>query len=183
MGHFFRETYETWVNQVKQTLFDGNLKKTFLRKGDRYIKIFGILGLIIAIITQFFVFVDPVSIVYIGVASIILGLSSVISIKMPEKIAGRWTAYGREYYEQWNNFKKYLEDFSLIKEYPPESVGLWNRYMVYATALGVADGVKEAMELSLPKGILKESDIYMFQYYGTPTSLLKNAIKSALEPD
>jgi uncharacterized membrane protein len=181
---FFRETYETWVNQVKQAMLDGNLKKAFLRKGDRYIKIFGIAGLALAIIIQVFIRIDPLAAVYyMGVTSIILGISSAIAIGMPEKIAGRWTNYGREYYAQWNNFKKYLKDFSLIKQYPPESVSLWNRYMVYATALGVADKVKDAMELSLPKSILSESDIYTFQYYGTPTVLLQNAIKSALEPD
>jgi uncharacterized membrane protein len=120
---------------------------------------------------------------YMGVSSIILGASSAISILMPEKIAGRWPGYGREYYAQWNSFKRYVEDFSLIKEYPPESVNLWNRYIVYATALGSTYGVKKAMEFSLPKDILRENDIYMFQYNNDPTSALTNAINSALESD
>jgi len=184
-AEFFRETYEKWAYEVKQTLInDGNLKKAFLRKGDKYIKIFGILGLAVALIAQVFIRVNPLAAVYyMGVSSIILGASSAISIVMPEKIAGRWTEYGREYYAHWDSFKTYVEDFSLIKEYPPNSVNLWNRYLVYATALGVAHGVKKAMEFSLPKDILRENDIYMFQYDNTPTSVLTNAINSALEPD
>jgi uncharacterized membrane protein len=38
--------------------------------------------------------------------------------------------------------RKYIKDFSLIKEYPPESVKVWNKYLVYATALGIADEVE-----------------------------------------
>lgn len=184
-AEFFRETYEKWAYEVKQTLInDGNLKETFLRKGDKYIKIFGISGLAVAIIAQVFIRIDPLAaFYYMGVSSIILGASSAISILMPEKIAGRWTEYGREYYAHWNSFKRYVEDFSLIKECPPNSVNLWNRYIVYATALGSAHGVKKAMEFSLPQDILRENDIYMFQYYNAPTSALTNAINSALEPD
>ncbi|EKQ54760.1 MAG: putative membrane protein (DUF2207), partial [Methanobacterium sp. Maddingley MBC34] len=56
--------------------------------------------------------------------------------------------------------------FSLIKEYPPESVTIWNKYLVYATALGAADAVRKAMELYVPSEQLEGSDIYMFHYYG-----------------
>ncbi|MDP1551697.1 MAG: DUF2207 domain-containing protein, partial [Methanobacteriaceae archaeon] len=64
------------------------------------------------------------------------------------------------------NFKRFIKDFSLIKEYPPESVAVWNQYLVYATALGVADKVRKSMEMSLPSDDLNRSDIYLFHYYG-----------------
>lgn len=45
-------------------------------------------------------------------------------------------------------------------------MAIWNKYLVYATALGVADAVRKAMELSLPPEQLEGSNIYMFHYYG-----------------
>lgn len=184
-AEFFKQTYENWVKKVKKTLSDeGSLNEAFLREGDKLIKIFGIMGLILAIIGQILIFADETAaFCLVGISSMILGFLAVISLLLPEKIAGKWTNYGKEYYIQWQMFKKYIEDFSLIKDYSPESVKVWNRYLVYATALGVADGVRRSMELSLPESILTKSDMYMLQYQSTPLLLLINGIKTALEPD
>ncbi|MDD3986026.1 MAG: DUF2207 domain-containing protein [Methanobacterium sp.] len=164
----FKETYTSWVNNIKNQFLNNNeLKKFFNKKGDKYIKIFGGFGLAVAIMVFFIAISDPLpAAVYAIIMSIILGLTAVISLILPEKIAGQWTSYGEEYDAKWHNFKKYIQDFSLIKEYPPESIVIWNKYLVYATALGAAAAVRKAMELSVPKEELQGSDIYLFHYYG-----------------
>lgn len=225
----FKYTYQNWENEVKQILLDnGSLKKAFLRKGDKYIKIFGILGLISAIVVFFVALPDMVAVVYIaclfsmytaflktndlrmivyGVAvisglstylfkvissllpvfkvlflsSIVLGVVSIVSLMLPQKIAGQWTEYGKEYYVRWHSFKKYIQDYSLIKEYSPKSVHVWNRYLVYATALGIAEEVKDSMEFSIPYEQLKGSKLYTFHYYSDPVSVMKNAVETALD--
>lgn len=68
------------------------------------------------------------------------------------------TPKGKENSNKWNNFKKYLKDFSLIKEHPSSSMVIWNNYLVYATALNVAKFVQEAMVKLIPKEILDDSD-------------------------
>lgn len=95
----------------------------------------------------------------------ILLLESTILFFIPERFTIQWTPYGLEYYERWMNFKRYIEDFSLIKECTPESVEIWDKYLVYATALGAAKGVRKAMELSLPEIELHESDMYLYHYH------------------
>jgi uncharacterized membrane protein len=229
---FFKETYKNWKNEVKQTLLtNGSLKEAFLRKGDKYIKIFGITGLVLSIVVSYVVLSDfwalTFTIVYLffiysaflktkdtrtiifGIegliivawylfeiisgsllsvkilflSSLVLGVISMVSLMLPEKIAGQWTNYGREYYAKWHSFKRYIEDYSLIKEYSPESVNVWNRYLVYATALGVADEVENAMKFSIPYDQLRGSDLYSFHYYNSPTAMLKNALDAALELD
>lgn len=82
---------------------------------------------------------------------------------MFEKVLGRWTPEGRLYYERWNNFKKYLTDFSALKEYPPESIKIWDHYLVYATALGVAKEVLDNMSLVVPSSELQRSNFYLIQ--------------------
>ena len=177
----FRETYMSWVNNIKnQFLNDNELNKFFNKKGDTYIKIFGGVGLAVSVIVFIFALMDSLPAADIAlVMSIVLGVVAIISLILPEKIAGQWTTYGEEYDAKWNNFKKYIKDFSLIKEYPPESIVIWNKYLVYATALGAADAVRKAMELSVPKDELQGSDIYLFHYYGGYL-LLSNAFDTGI---
>ena len=177
----FRETYMGWVDNIKnQFLNDNELNKFFNRKGDNYLKIFGGVGLAVSVIVFIFALMDSLPTADIAlVMSIVLGVVAIISLILPEKIAGQWTTYGEEYDAKWNNFKKYIKDFSLIKEYPPESIVIWNKYLVYATALGAADAVRKAMELSVPKDELQGSDIYMFHYYGGYL-LLSNAFDTGI---
>ena len=157
-----------WRAGIKdEYLTDDQLGKIFNKKGDTYLKIFGIVGIVVAGIVFFFTITDPLPAAsYALVAAIVLGLVSIISLLLPQKVGGQWTTYGEEYDAKWHNFKKYIQDFSLIKEYPPESVAIWNKYLVYATALGAAEAVKKAMELYLPSDQLEGSDIYLFHYYG-----------------
>ena len=164
----FRDSYNIWKDDLtKEFLNEEVMNKIFLRKGDDYLKTFGIIALIAAALTFFFTITNPLPAAsYALIASIILGIVSIISLVMPQKVAGQWTTHGEEFDAKWHNFKKYIQDFSLIKEYPPESVKIWNKYLVYATALGVADKVRKSMELYLPDDQLSQSDIYLFHYYG-----------------
>lgn len=164
----FRGTFDSWKDDIKEEyLNDDVLKKIFNKKGDTYLKIFAVAAIVLAAIVFFFTLSDPLPAASLAfISSIILGIVAVISFILPQRIAGQWTTYGEEYDAKWHNFKKYIQDFSLIKEYPPQSVKIWNKYLVYATALGVAEAVRKAMELSLPKDQLGGSDIYLFHYYG-----------------
>ena len=229
-ANFFEYTYRNWKNEVKQALLtNGSLKEAFLEKGDKYIKIFGISGLIITIVIFFLAFPSSWGVTYVILFSIffvflmmkskivkiygsimlisvtmglfgvfsnfspafkaifysamIFGAVSIVSIMLPQKIAGQWTVYGREYYTKWHSFKKYIEDYSLIKDYSPKSVNVWNNYIVYATALGAAEEVRKAIKFSIPYDQLMGNDLCSFHYYNSPISLLKNAIDTALNRD
>ena len=164
----FRFSYMKWETDLKKRfLSDGQMEEIFNRKGDNYLKAYAVAGLILACVVGVYTFINSIpSSKYPLYAAIVLGIVSAISLKLPEGIAGQWTTYGEEYDAKWSNFKRYLKDFSLIKEYPPESVAVWNKYLVYATALGVADKVRKAMEMNLPGEVLEDNNIYLFHYYG-----------------
>ena len=86
------------------------------------------------------------------IGSVFLFISGFVIYMLPEDIFGQWTKEGRLYMLKWKNFKKFLSDNSLMKEHPPESIVIWNQYLVYATALGVADKVYESMKLHVGEG-------------------------------
>ncbi len=179
---FFESTYLNWKKEVKQAVMDGNFKEASYPKGNIYLKVFGLLSLFVAPAAFFSTFGDPIPMAhYVLILTIVLGIMGIFSIILPQKIAGQWTAYGREYYARWHSFKKYIEDYSLIKEDPPESVNIWNKYLVYATALGVAEGVRKAMKLSIPDDLLEENDMYSFYDYDTPASSSGNETDDADE--
>lgn len=236
----FQDFYKNWKENIKYSLWnDGNLKEFFSKKGDKYLKIFGIAGIISSISIVYFIF-DYVAILYVFflvllyifaaffmyilslkpdyrieaiicfiitfsavfyvlwpiysynqnldfsanffiISTIPLGFSLIASLVVPQKIFDHWSPYGKEYYERWMSFKRYISDYSLIKEYPPESVQLWNKYLVYATALGYAKGVRKAMENSLPTGELEGNDIYGLQKYDTFDNVMKDALRTAFD--
>jgi len=51
----------------------------------------------------------------------------------------------------WQAFRRYLADFSRLREYPAPAVVLWEQYLVFAIALGVADRVIEQFKDLYPR--------------------------------
>ncbi len=50
---------------------------------------------------------------------------------------------GNEDYVRWRAFEKFLKEFTNIKDYPMPGMTIWEHYMVYATAFGIADLVEK----------------------------------------
>jgi len=78
-------------------------------------------------------------------------LTAAIILFLPNDVFGKWTKEGLTYYRKWINLKKFLEEFSLISEYPPDSVIVWEEFLVYATAFGIADKVEKALKKLVPR--------------------------------
>ena len=49
-------------------------------------------------------------------------------------------------YQQWQGFKKYLSTLDSMKRSPPQGVILWEKYLVYATALGIGKKVLQTLK-------------------------------------
>ncbi len=163
----FKSSYDAWEGDLRNAFLREKTAEFFIKTGDTYLKVYGVGALVVAGVVLFITLFNPLpASSYALIASIVLGITGIISLILPEKIAGRWTQEGIDYNAKWNGFKKYIQDFSLIKEYPPESVVVWNKYLVYATALGVAEKVRKSMGMTLPKDQLDNNDLYLFHYYG-----------------
>ena len=118
--------------------------------------IFGILGVMSNLNNSF----------YVLIAGIFLVIFSIVLMQLDEDIFGQWTENGRLIYLKWKNFKKFLKDNSLINEHPPESIVIWNKYLIYGTSLGVAEQVYKSMKLHMPNVHDYNDDLYMYHYYG-----------------
>jgi uncharacterized membrane protein len=57
---------------------------------------------------------------------------------------------GRERMAKWRAFRRFLTEFSSLPEAPTMAVVIWEQYLVYATALGVADQVEKQVKALIP---------------------------------
>ena len=87
----------------------------------------------------------------------ILSIAGLIVANTWRTILCRWTREGRILELKWKNFKKFISDFTLLKEHPPASITLWDFYMVYAVALGVAEHTIKAMKDIVPDEEIREA--------------------------
>ena len=60
------------------------------------------------------------------------------------------TQKGVDTKEQWKGLKKYMEDFSLLKEREIPELVIWEKYLVYATVMGIADKVIKQLKIVYP---------------------------------
>ncbi|MFH0906514.1 MAG: hypothetical protein V1824_04210, partial [archaeon] len=107
-------------------------KENYLNKnGYTIFLVFVVLSLVL------FVF-NPISAVIVLFILIGFSIYSSVSRNSFVVIFGKWNKEGRILNLKWNNFQKYITDFSLMESHPPQSVAIWDFYLVYATSFGVA---------------------------------------------
>ena len=86
--------------------------------------------------------------------------------------------------EQWNASKKFMEDFSMLDKKELPEIALWEHFLVYATAFGIADKVLKQLKIVYPD-IEQNFDIntYTCMYimlHTDFTSGFSNAISSSM---
>ena len=72
----------------------------------------------------------------------------------------RRTRSGQEEAERWAAFRRYLSDFPRLAEAPPATLALWERYLVYGIAFGIAERVLQGAQLHMPEALHEASSIY-----------------------
>lgn len=101
---------------------------------------------------------------------------------LPKEIFGKWSKEGLTFYHKWKNFENFVDDISMIRDYPPESVEIWEDYLVYATALGCADTVMESLKNVIPEekwGDMSDHSSFYNRYDTRYTYLMNSVLRSA----
>ncbi len=162
----FMADFESWTESVEKKS-ESKREEYFDDTGSTMISFISIGGIIFGIIIAVLGFLTNLGNgLYCIIGGVVLVIFSIAIIMLPEDIFGRWTETGRVFYLKWENLKKFLKDNSLIKEHPPESIVIWKKYLIYGTALGVADEVYEAMKLNVPNISDYDDGVFIYHYYG-----------------
>jgi len=141
----FLENYRRWQQNVLKQVREKNLMD---EKGNKVAKSFAFVFAVLIPMVVLFTSVNfdsafRVVIDYVRIL-MFLCLSVGTAVLLQRKdVFSRWTHEGLLYYLRWKNFEKFLLDFSALSSHPPASVAIWDDYIVYATALGIAKTVAE----------------------------------------
>lgn len=90
--------------------------------------------------------------------------------------AERDTEAGRAAAARWLGLREYLQDDELFDEAPPAAVAIWDRYLAYGAAMGVAAGAVRALPLGA------ESDTEAWSSYGGRWHVVRVRYPSKLPP-
>ncbi|MDH3308928.1 MAG: DUF2207 domain-containing protein, partial [Acidimicrobiia bacterium] len=149
-------SYQAFKKAAADALVERGLLDTV---GKKYPLFLGLGVLVVAALGAFAVpalfrsrlSVDAVSVFQVGFfAFAIIGIGLTIVVGQRTKLWVRRTRQGAVLNARWQAFRRYLEDFSRLAEAPALSLTLWESFLVYGIALGVAEDVLEAARLHAP---------------------------------
>lgn len=139
----------------------GKYDKKIAKKSETYIsKAIGYIFLLIAVIIAVIIGIAttgefvPKMIKYALIAGSFTIIVLVINMILISKLINRFngfTSKGINEQEQWKAFKKYMEDFSLLDEKEVPQLVIWEKYLVFATAFGIADKVIKQLKVKYPE--------------------------------
>ena len=115
-----------------------------------------ILGIIFLLCFTFVFFIIP---------AVILIVDAVLCGKIAKKI-NVLTEKGVDQKEEWNGLKKYMEDFSMLDKREVPELVIWEKYLVFATAFGIADKVIKQLKIVYPnfEEITTGMNTYSYMY-------------------
>ena len=108
-----------------------------------------------------YMFFGIVGIGIMPIPAILLILNSIPQFIMAKRNRNL-TDKGLEEKAKWVGLKKYMEDFSLLNEKEVPDLKLWEKYLVFATAFGIADKVLKQLKIKYPE--LQDMDGYDYAY-------------------
>jgi len=106
----------------------------------------------------------PISLFTLLPLSVLLGIAAAVSLSRRSPEAARE-------YQRWDAFKRFMTDFSAMREAGPELLPLWERYLVYAVSLGVAEKLIHNLALvARERGYALSSPSWYHSASGEPVS-------------
>lgn len=187
---------QTKVISLKETI-DKNRNKELLNKElvnkkemdeyDKYTaKILGIIvAIVVTIITGIVTIIGFSPIAFLGIGPLVI--LEIIYLIILCKIQGKINVYtqkGIDEVAQWKGLKKYMEEFSLLKEKEVPQLVLWEKFLVYATVFGIAEKVLKQLKIVYPN--MEETvdmNNYACLYFATHsnfTTSFSNAISTSM---
>ncbi|HSR03495.1 MAG TPA: DUF2207 domain-containing protein [Proteiniclasticum sp.] len=171
----FQKDYEYFKAKVKDTAEKQQFFAPNKLQGAKVFVLIGI-GLILSGLAGLFLLGS-----FIAIALIILGgvlIFGLIAVNFIRKYSRR----GVEHQAMWEAFKKFLQDFSNLKDAEIPSLVIWEHYLVYATSLGVADEVIDQLPKVFSEADLSNPDLTYMGGYRSFTNfyLLNNSFNNTM---
>ena len=146
-------------SDIKEGTKAGLRKNNLMDKAEeeKYQKVTGaLIGYIVALvftITGGFILLGILENIYLLIGVIPFILLSIINLIFKSVELSRinvFTQEGVNESEKWKGLKKYMEEFSMLDRREVPEIEIWEKFLVYATAFGIADKVLKQLKIVYP---------------------------------
>ena len=151
----------------EEEIKNGNYNKENYNKSNTY----GVVTAVYAIfaffsigIIAFFAEMNALTFIPVAIAFITALVANAVMLGIMSGKVNILTQKGVDEKEQWKAFKKYMEEFSLLKEKEIPSLVLWEKYLVFATAFGISEKVLKQLKVAYPEITDTNSAMYNYSY-------------------
>ncbi|MGN1042731.1 MAG: DUF2207 family protein, partial [Christensenellales bacterium] len=148
--------YAAYIEKFKSASGEKTRREGYypLEKDDKYgKKQTGIASLffvaMIFIVFISFVFSTYLSHIPISIFALAIGAVALLVAKKKQKQP--LNERGQAQHDRFRALGKFMSEFSLLDRHELPALVLWEEYMVYATAMGIADKVSEQLEIAYPE--------------------------------
>ena len=183
----YNTAYESWSSEVLAG-YEKRFKGAEGASRTGLLIALFVLDVLIAIAFLFFVLVTGMNLfqgILIFVGIVISSIALMISVFGGEDL----NREGLETKAKLKALRRWLKDFTRLNEAIPDDVVLWNRLLVMAAALGVAEDVVKQLKVAMPQ-VLEDPymrDVYAWYFYSgpygrnvvTPASAINTHVESA----
>lgn len=174
---------QTKKELIEKQLFDTEKEKIYKKyqsKNTLYCTVIFFVIFAAAFLTEFLTIIGYTALFGLIVCEII---SIIINNKAMKKI-NVYTQKGIDEKEMWKGLKKYMEDFSMLDKREVPEIAIWEHFLVFATAFGIANKVLKQLKIVYPD-LENNLDIntytYMYLMMNTNfSSSFSNAISTSM---
>ena len=167
---------------------NGNYNKENYKKMNNYTgisAIYTVFAFFTIVITAFFIEMNALKIILVPIILMISLAVNAITLGIMANKVNILSQKGVDEKEQWEAFKKYMEEFSLLKEKDVPELILWEKYLVFATAFGISEKVLKQLKVIYPEITDNNSAIYNHSYIHIMNSVnigdcINNSVYSAV---
>lgn len=164
IGERFYKAQMLWEKEVRDEAADHAAKyaapHAAAAKSWSLAALFATIIFFIVLTIGFFIFDLPGWLFLLGLAGLVLGIYVVVyNFKHPPL-----TPEGDKWRKDWQAFERMLADVGEFTMQDIGSVEMWDTYLVYAAALGIADNVLEQMSIQYPGDVIYATS-YFYPYY------------------
>jgi uncharacterized membrane protein len=138
----FRERFAGWTKKVTEIAEARGFVES---SSNKAVGLSVLVGVLLGLASFFFMTLHSVRVC--GWAGIGVGVIMAVS----SGVMKRRSRAANEAFAQWKALGQFLKDFSHLNEAPPQSLILWEKFLVYAVTLGVAKEVIEALKIVIPQ--------------------------------
>ena len=154
-----RSPYLSKYNKWKELVMDDAVKENFYENATTVKLVCGLYGFIgllltVALINNNILNISTLALFIVSIAFIIYIIAFT-----------KRTRRGAQHFYKWKAFKRFLKDFGRFDEKELPEIALWERYLVYANILGVADKLEKEMKVKLDNIPDYERDKFTFYDY------------------